>query len=46
LHGVAGLLSAVADTVGPVGLTAEAGEVVSSALEVGLGNGGHVVDAQ
>jgi hypothetical protein len=45
LLGVAGLLSAVADTVRPVGLVAEAAEVGVAALEVGTGDLGHVVDA-
>lgn len=37
---------AVTDTIGPVALRAEAGSVARSALELALGNGGHVVDAE
>ena len=40
----AGLAGAVADTVGPVGLGAEAGRVAGSAAELGVGNQVHVVD--
>jgi hypothetical protein len=42
----AGLTRAVADTVGPVALCAEAVGVARGALELALGNGGHVVDAE
>lgn len=40
----AGLAGAVADTVGPVGLSAEAGSVAGSAAELGVGDDVHVVD--
>jgi hypothetical protein len=46
LLGTAGLLGAVTDTVSPVGLGAEAALVILSALELGLGNGGHVANAE
>lgn len=46
LVGAASLLGAVTDTVGPVGLGAEAALVVLGALELGLGNGGHVANAE
>ena len=51
-NGLGGLLSvaslprAVANTVGPVGLRAEAGLVTSGAGELGVGDQVHVVDAQ
>ena len=40
----AGLSRAVTDAVGPVGFGAEAGNISSAAHELGVGNGGHVVD--
>lgn len=40
----AGLAGAVTDTVGPVGLSAEASSVASGAAELGVGNDVHVVD--
>jgi len=46
LVGVASLLGAVANTVGPVGLGAEAGLVTSRAGVLGVGDHVHVVDAQ
>lgn len=45
LFSIASLLGAVADTVGPVGLGAEAGLVTSRAGELGVGDQVHVVDA-
>ena len=46
LFGRACLLSAVADTVGPVGLRAEAASVTRRAHEFRVGNASHVVAAQ
>ena len=48
LHRAAGgvLAGAVADTVSPVGLSAEAANVVGGAGELSLGNAGHVVNAE
>lgn len=41
----AGLGRAVTNTVRPVGSVALAGDIVGSAVELGLGNAVHVVDA-
>ena len=41
----AGLGSAVPDTVGPVGLGAEAANVTGGAAVLGVGDAGHVVGA-
>ena len=46
LVSIASLARAVADTIGPVGLGAEAANVVGGAGELSLGNAGHVVDAE
>jgi hypothetical protein len=46
LSAIARLLGAVANTVGPVALAAEAGGVTVGAHELRLGDGGHVVDTQ
>lgn len=49
-NGLGGLIStaslarAVADTVGPVGLGAEAGSVTGATAELGVGDDVHVVD--
>lgn len=40
----ASLAGAVANTVGPVGLSAEASSIASSATKLGVGNRVHVVD--
>lgn len=40
----AGLARAVTDTIGPVGLGAEASSVASGAAELGVGDDVHVVD--
>lgn len=42
----AGLTGAVTDAVCPIALVAEAGNVTSAALELGRGDGGHVVNAE
>jgi hypothetical protein len=46
LLGIAGLGRAVANTVGPVGLATEASNVTRGAVELGVGDAGHVVGAQ
>lgn len=46
LVSIASLAGAVADTISPVGLSAEAANVVGWAGELSLGNAGHVVNAE
>jgi len=46
LVSIASLAGAVADAVSPVGLSAEAANVVGGAGELSLGNAGHVVNAE
>lgn len=46
LLGITSLGRAVTDTVGPVGLAAEAAEIASRATKFGVGNAGHVVGAE
>lgn len=46
MGGITGLARAVTDTKGPVGAGAEARDVVGAALELRLGDAGHVVDAE
>lgn len=46
LFSIASLSRAVADTICPVGLAAEAADITSSAAELSVGDTGHVVGAQ
>ena len=46
LVSIASLARAVEDAVSPVGLSAEAANVVGAAGELSLGNAGHVVNAE